>query len=89
MLGVEFDRLEILLDRQIHIHYVGGCDLHDQIRVDLICRNAVTDVVGADDGVAHAAQDSLEREAVAWCFAVGADGIVGYKDIPLELAVSR
>ena len=53
------DSLQPRLDCQIHIHYVMRRYSHDQIRVYLLCRDAVTDIVRDDKTVPRVDQHAL------------------------------
>ena len=82
-------RIEILTYGHIHVHHIDRRNIHHQVRVDLIGRNAVTDIIRADERIAHAAQHTFEREGIAGRLFVRADSVVRHDDVAVELAVGR
>ena len=83
-LGRAADMFEVGLHGQGHVDDAlrGAERVH--VRVDAVRRDAESDVVGLEHGVALAGQDALDREGFGGRLTVGADGEVADDDHVLD-----
>ena len=76
LLGLHAHGFEPRPDREVHVQHVMGCDVHDQVRVNLVGCHSVPQIIGDDKSVALADKNTLQRETVTRRFGVGTDRIM-------------
>src|SRR5574344_389196 len=74
---------------EIHHADIESCLVHDKVRMDVVCIDAVAPVVRTDKGIAHVTKNPFNRENIGRSFIIGSYGVMIHNDITARSSVFR